>query len=245
MDQTRAFLDALGFLTRLAPARAAEPARLARCMAHLPGVGLILGGLIVLPFGLGLFSGHPLVQAVLSIAASAWLTRGLHFDGLSDVADATASHTAPERFWAIVKDSRCGAFGALALVLAVALQAAALAALYADRAFGSVAWVFVAGRFAACALGYLVRDLARPGLGGLFLAGATLKATLAALAVTAVSGLFLAPLAGHALVMLLLPLAVLPLFSLARAVRGANGDFLGAAVTAGETVAALALVLAL
>lgn len=153
------FLLALSFLTRLGPTRRAEAGDLAGCLVFLPVVGLVLGLAVCLPFGLGLFAGKPWVQAWLAAALSLALPRGLHLDGLADVADGVTAHAEPERFWRVVKDSHCGAFGVMALVLP--------------------------------------------------------------------------------------PLALYPLYRLARLVDGVNGDFLGAAVVLGELAAGLGLVLAL
>jgi adenosylcobinamide-GDP ribazoletransferase len=53
----------------------------------------------------------------------------LHEDGLADFADGTGGGRNPERVLAIMKDSRIGAYGVLALVLLIGLKVAALAAL--------------------------------------------------------------------------------------------------------------------
>lgn len=239
------FLLALSFLTRLGPTRRAEAEDLAGCLPFLPVVGLILGLAVCLPFGLGLFAGKPWIQAWLAAALSLALTRGLHLDGLADVADGITAHAEPERFWRVVKDSHCGAFGVMALVLGLLGQVVVLEALFAAGRPWAAAWVFCAGRCAAVGLGYATRELARPGLGALFLAGATLENTLIALGCTVLAGVFLAPFWGLLAALVLPPLALYPLYRLARLVDGVNGDFLGAAVVLGELAAGLGLVLAL
>lgn len=237
------FLAALGFLSRLAPARLLPEADMRRLMFHLPLCGLAIGMAACAPALAGLFAGRPLIQAWLALALSAWLTRGLHLDGLSDVADAAASHVDPARFWSIVKDSRCGAFGVAALVLALLGQAALFAEVLRQRPAWALVWVFVAGRAAGVVFGLLTRPLARPGLGGLFLAGATARAALWALLLALGPALFFWPAAG---VFALAAMAVLllPLWRLAWSVSGVNGDFLGAAIVLGELAAAAGLVLA-
>ncbi len=239
------FLLVLSFLTRLGPARQAEPEDLAGCLPFLPLVGLVLGLALCLPFGLGLFAGKPWIQAWLAAGLSLLLTRGLHLDGLADVADGVTAHANPARFWEVVKDSHCGAFGVMALVLALLGQVVVLESLFAAGRPWSAAWVFCAGRCAAVGLGYATRELARPGLGALFLAGATLENTLAAVASTVLAGVVLAPSWGLAAALVLPPLALYPLYRLARLVDGVNGDFLGAAVVLGEISAGLGLILAL
>jgi adenosylcobinamide-GDP ribazoletransferase len=68
------------------------------------------------------------VRAVLLVVAWAIITAGLHLDGLSDTFDAVLSWRSRERKLEIMKDSRIGAMGALALIAVLALKVALLAA---------------------------------------------------------------------------------------------------------------------
>lgn len=69
------------------------------------------------------------VSVGLSIAATVWLTGGLHEDGLADTCDGLGGAVTRERALAIMKDSRIGSYGALGLVLSLGVKAAALTAL--------------------------------------------------------------------------------------------------------------------
>lgn len=239
------FLDTLGFLTRLAPARVIPEESMRRCMAYMPAVGLALGAVVVLPFALGLLSGSPWVQAWLMVGLSILLTRGLHFDGLADICDAVTTHTAPDRFWAVVKDSRSGAFGVMGLCMVLGGQVILFREMLAAGGVAAVAWAFVLGRAACVGLGYTVRHLARPGLGKLYMDGATLPVVLATTSATLVLGFFMAGFWATVLAMLVAGAALFPLYRLAVHVDGANGDFLGCAVLLGELAAGLGFVLAL
>lgn len=248
MSVLRNLLAALGFMTRLAPARLINEEEIKKAMPYLPAAGLVLGLAVVLPFALGLFSGHPWIQAWLAVCMNAFLTRGLHLDGLCDILDASGQHTNPDKFWAIVKDSRCGAFGVAGMVLALAGQVILFQAIFSraqeDCALlGVLVWALVLGRFGAVALAYATKPLARPGLGKLFMDGATTFGTLSALAFCALGGLFLAPLKVHFAALILLGFALAPLYFLARKVKGVNGDFLGAAIVLGECSACLGFAL--
>jgi adenosylcobinamide-GDP ribazoletransferase len=235
----RGFFTALAFLTRLAPARLGKAQDLAEAMAWLPAVGLVLGGLLVAPLALGLFSATPWVQAWLLVIANLWATRGLHLDGLADVADGWGSGAVGQRFWEIVKDSRLGAFGAMGLLLTLTGQIVLLHELLARQAFAAAAFIFVAGRLAAVLLAMSARELARPGLGQLFVAGATPRGVLLAVGMTLVPGLILvSPLTLLAMLATALAPAMV-LRGLARRQSGLNGDFLGAAIVLGETAACL------
>lgn len=241
----RDFFDTTGFLTRLAPARVISDEAMNRCMRYMPYVGALLGAVIAAPFNLGLFQASPWVQAWLMVALSVFLTRGLHFDGLGDVCDAVTTHTDPDRFWEVVKDSRAGAFGVIGLVMALGGQIILFREMAMRDAFGVVVWTFIMGRAGGVWLGYHVRHLTRPGLGKLYIDGATLGVALATTAVTFLAGLYLAgwqtTLAATAIVTIML----FALYRLAEKVGGANGDFLGCGILLSEIAVGLGFVLTL
>ncbi|MCX5520340.1 adenosylcobinamide-GDP ribazoletransferase [Kaistia defluvii] len=88
-----------------------------------PGVGLLVGlvGAIVLLLAHAL--GMPLLaSAALSLAATIALTGALHEDGLADTADGFGGGTTATRKLEIMRDSRIGTFGALALILSLLLR---------------------------------------------------------------------------------------------------------------------------
>lgn len=102
--------------------------------AHFPGVGWLLGALLAL-FGAALISylpGNlftPLVVAAWVTALGVMLTGAFHEDGLADVADGLGGSLDRERALVIMKDSRVGAFGAIAVVLALLCKVCLLALL--------------------------------------------------------------------------------------------------------------------
>lgn len=120
---------AVSFLTvfRLpfTPSQIASPVELARSFSWFPLVGLLLGLCTAAPAYM-LRNTPPLILAVLLTALLAALTRGLHLDGLADVVDGIGGGHTPERRLEIMKDSRTGPFGALALIFAILFKVAAL-----------------------------------------------------------------------------------------------------------------------
>ena len=136
----RHYLLALQFFTRI-PVRGAladwvgySPAMLHASAAHFPGIGWLVGALaagvyLLLLALLPATVFSPLVAATLSTVASALLTGAFHEDGLADVADGLGGSADSARALEIMKDSRLGAYGALALVLALACKLALLALL--------------------------------------------------------------------------------------------------------------------
>ena len=139
MTGLRHFLVALQFFTRipitgsLARWVGFEPDMLRASAGHFPGVGWIVGavGTAVMWAGLLLLPGEAgaLAAALLGLAATVWLTGAFHEDGLTDMIDGLGGSAERERALEIMKDSRIGAFGAIALVLAVGLKVVLLAAL--------------------------------------------------------------------------------------------------------------------
>lgn len=93
--------------------------------AHFPLVGVVVGALSAGLYALAYPLGPPLA-ALLALALSIALTGALHEDGLADSADALGGAGERERVLAILKDSRIGTYGALALVLSVGLRASAI-----------------------------------------------------------------------------------------------------------------------
>lgn len=224
----RNYLAALGFLTRLGPV-AINP-DMAACVPLFPVVGATLGLVLAAPLALGLFAGHPLAGAWAYAVANLALTRGLHLDGFADVADAWGSLASGDRFFTIMKDSRIGAFGGMALVVALAGQICLGAELLTAGRVWVLALAPTLGRAGAVVLMRACRDLARPGLGSLCLPGATGPNTLFAVGFAAALGLLWA---GALPLVWGCGLCGLVLWRLARLARkngGINGDFLGAAI---------------
>lgn len=126
-EKNRAISDlraAFGFLTRL-PVRASGSG-LARACWAFPVTGLAVGPLAGAFYALALFLYvPPLAAALLALLAGAMLTGGLHEDGLADTADGLGGGE-PARRLEIMRDSRIGTYGMLALIFSVGLRAAAL-----------------------------------------------------------------------------------------------------------------------
>ena len=89
------------------------------------GVGLAAGLVFAVVRGV---SGPGWLAAVLAVGAAVLITRALHEDGLADTADGLGPHgLEPERRLEIMRDSRNGTFGVLAIALSVLIKVACLA----------------------------------------------------------------------------------------------------------------------
>ena len=240
VSQRRALITAVQFLTRLplSSTSHASPAALQQCVKYFPLVGTLVGGLAA-----GVLAGSlafwPVWLAVLlALAAEALLTGALHEDGLADFADAFGGGWTREQTLAILKDSRIGTYGALALLLYVLLRAGALVTLLGDEPLNdwplwvsplvaSVAigrWTLVLGMWALPPVAdreSLSRSMSRE-LGVADLAWATFFMSLAA-----APWVYLQP-ANSSLALLLIALAMGCLLRLIRRrLGGISGDCLG------------------
>ncbi len=242
MRQVRLLGLALGFLSRLAPARSATREDMSAACLYYPFVGALLGVVATLPFFLGLFAGQPLLQGWLFVLWLTWLTRALHLDGLADVLDALGSGKNAEGFQAVLKDSRVGTFGVVGLIFVIAGQSACVAACLEHARLLPLMYAPLFGRCLPIFLSCLAQPHPKAGLGGL-LAGAPKRSSVT----VALTALFLggpASLEPGAFLLCLLLGGGLLLF-LARVAHrqgGYNGDFFGFAIVAGEWGVLLAAV---
>jgi adenosylcobinamide-GDP ribazoletransferase len=184
---------AVAFLTRL-PVGATElsAAQLSRAAPWFPAVGLLVGGVMAGTRALADLVLEPAPATVLALLAAILVTGAFHEDGLADAADAIGAHATRERKLAILRDSRVGTYGALALVLAVAFALATLAPLD-DAHFARAALAgHVLGRWSTLPLALAIAPARADG------SGALVRPTGAAVAVGSAIALATALLAGGA-----------------------------------------------
>lgn len=237
MNPLHDFSVALTFLTRLGRARITTSEAISRSMAMYPMVGLLIGLILALASLLPLSSW---VLAWMLAGLNLYLTRGLHWDGWADLWDGWGSGATGERFWDILKDSRIGAFGTMGLVLGLGLQATLFESAISRESLAALVFAPAFGRVCCLVLARMSQALARPGLGQNAVLGATRSALILGGCTTLFPALFLPP--SHVVATLLLSLAPLAaLLIMGRRQGGVNGDFLGAAIIAGEFCALLPL----
>lgn len=223
--------------------------------AHFPLVGLVVGALSGGAY-LVLSPVDRFVAAVVAVGVSVWLTGAFHEDGLADSADALGGSHGNERLFEILKDSRIGTYGAVALLLSLLLRVAALAALgvgslttgltvmavlvfvHALARTGPV-WLIATMQYVAAGPAKGTAVSSAGVVQALVATGWTLAASLALLSVGAVS-------VGQLALALAVAAAVTALLGRAfqRRAGGITGDFLGATEQAIECSALLALLVA-
>lgn len=180
------FLIGLQFLTRISVVRQTvwTEESFGGSVKYFPLVGAVLGICYALALGGLIFitnGGVPLFTGAVGFFLSVWLTGAIHCDGLMDSADGLFSGREREKMLEIMKDSRAGAFGVVALVTVAALEISTLAELVKISLAWSCAAVFTApvvGRLAMVSVIALF-PYARPsGIGKAF-AQFTTRKTLA------------------------------------------------------------------
>jgi adenosylcobinamide-GDP ribazoletransferase len=117
----RRFLVAIQFLTRLTVPRALNSSEtdIGKAAAFFPLVGVLVGGGAALVF-LGLQKIIPLPASVFcAIVFTAFITNGFHEDGLADSFDGFGGGWTKDRILEIMRDSRIGTYGTLALIFVI------------------------------------------------------------------------------------------------------------------------------
>lgn len=248
-NRRRELIAATMLLTRLPVAQWAEfdsgsdqtPGHAARVLAAgvwaFPIIGAVvglLGGMVA--WGSRMLGLPPSIAALWALVAMALLTGGLHEDGLADTADGFGGGRTRERRLDIMRDSRIGSYGALALILITVLRAAAIAALPAPRLLPDLSVALSLSRAGMIPLMTALPparpdglaaaiDRPRPGL------------CLAVVSVTALAAVLLAGKRGAAAGMLACMTVALLGRAARRMIGGQTGDVLGCTAMLVETVA--------
>lgn len=148
--EARCVVAALGYFTRVPIPRSIglEQRDLAGAARYFPLIGALVGALGALVYLLALRVFPASVAVLLSMAATLLATGALHEDGLADCCDGFGGGLTREDALRIMRDPRLGAFGAIGLVITLALRWQTLAALPAATA----AWTMVGAHGASRAL---------------------------------------------------------------------------------------------
>lgn len=250
-DQTEARFDArdplraLMLLSRL-PVRGADGTRAAASAWAWPLVGLVVGALMAMAALLVLSLGQsPMVAALVAVALSAVVTGALHEDGLADCADGFWGGQSRERRLEIMKDSRIGSYGVLALGLVVALRVLLLAELIGAGAVWSACLVPACLSRAAMVMVMARLPFARADGLAVHVGRPNVVAALWAVALAAGLGLLaVGPGALWACLAVAGAAWAIARLALAR-IGGQTGDVLGAVQMLGEGAALLALTVVL
>jgi adenosylcobinamide-GDP ribazoletransferase len=125
------FFGAVRFFTRLpVPAWVGHSSEaLNRSARYFPAVGLLIGGIGALVYFAAVYFWPQPVAVLLSMAATIYATGAFHEDGLADTVDGLGGAWDKLHILEIMKDSRVGSYGVVAMVLALLGKFTLLAAL--------------------------------------------------------------------------------------------------------------------
>jgi len=154
LQQVRLFFIALQFFTRVPiPGWVGfEPAWLQHASRYFPLVGLLVAAVVALVYGAAAWLWPAPVAVLLSTAAGLYLTGAFHEDGLADMCDGFGGGHTRARIMEIMKDSRIGSYGAVALVVTLGLKCTALSLLAPGQAIGALLLAHPLSRLAAVSL---------------------------------------------------------------------------------------------
>ena len=237
------FAIATAVLTRL-PDGAALPAdgAIAASGWAFPLVGAGVGAIAALTFLVAELLGcGSAPAALLAVAAGLAVTGAFHEDGLADTADGFGGGKSREEKLAIMRDSRHGSFGVIALVLSVGLRAAALGTIGEPiRAGLALIAAHAASRGALPPLMRLLAPARTDGLGAMAGRPSRTVALIAAVLGAAIALALLGPRTGGIALVLSGAALALAAMLVRRQIGGYTGDVLGFLQQIGEIVMLLA-----
>ena len=237
---------AIMLMTRLPAGRINEPVpAMAAASWAFPLAGLVVGASMALVLSTAVWLGlTPAIATGLALAAGVVATGGLHEDGLADTADGFSGGRDRDHKLEIMRDSRIGTFGTLALLLALGLRWSAMAALAVQDLHlttSAVVAIAIASRAGLPTILLLLPAARSDGLGHDAGGGTFVRAAVAlAIGIVAVA-LLLGPQATLGLVILEIIILWLMARLAMRQIGGQTGDVLGAIQQVAELCAWIAL----
>jgi adenosylcobinamide-GDP ribazoletransferase len=223
------FLAACTFLTRLPlPGSAVDAETLARSSTWFPVVGAIVGAVGGLTLTVAGRVWPPFMAAVLSVLATVLLTGALHEDALADAADGFGGGRTREQVLEIMRDSRVGSYGTVALVLVLSARIGCLAAMAPLDGVRALIGAHVFARWSSLPLMLALPYARLEGSGKPFVGGVTRPRVLGG---TLLAALFAVPALGwHALPAVLVAAIVTAIAGryFHSRLGGITGDCLGA-----------------
>jgi adenosylcobinamide-GDP ribazoletransferase len=242
---TAEFIHAFKFLTRLPIpfSRTVDAPPFNQSMRMFSAVGAVIGvAVAAVLMGGKYLQLPPMLASLIAVAAGLLITGALHEDGMADMADGFGGGKTRERRLEIMRDSRIGTYGTLALIVVIGIRTASYAALLPHRSATVFAVIVACQSFSRG----LVVDLlwaTRPARSDGLSAYAGQPTRIVAMSAILI-GLLLTLAAGHfadyenAVLALALGLAATGLvrFFAVRLIGGQTGDVCGAAQVACEVM---------
>lgn len=218
-------------------------AHFASGLKFFPVAGTLIGAILCAFAWLlqHLFGSLNLFSIVLIVFAGIVITGGLHLDGLADSFDGLYSNRSKERMLEIMKDSRIGANGVLALIGLIVIKISALVTLLPHLPIAALFLMPVYARFNVLVLCYKAQSARENGMGNFFIGKVGKMEWLFGSAVTLLASLV------YPMALILLVCQVLLTISyrihVTGRIGGLTGDIIGASIELNELFYVMGLVL--
>ena len=241
----KSLLTAIQFLTVIPFPKsfAVGEKELERCVPFFPVVGMFIGIIVAaVDYLIGIIL-PPFPASVITVIAMTGISGGLHMDGLADTADGFFSSRPREKVLEIMRDSRIGVMGVIAVVFVIVMKVSLLMSLSLPYRFGIIMLMPLVGR---CSLVMMMTALpyvrSEGGLATAFSGGKTWLSVLWSAVFLLVAGWIAAQWIG--IVVCLSSILMAALFSVYcfRKIGGYTGDTLGAICEITEIIPALAAI---
>ena len=191
-------------------------------------VGIVVGLIAALGWWIGYTGWSATLAAVFAVTASVLATGAVHEDGLADSADGIGGAFELEKKLTIMRDSRIGTYGSVALILVIVAKVSAISLLNPTTAMSTIIGAHMLGRWTSVPLIKYNRYVREQGTGKPFASAVTLQHVV-------ISSIFvllcsLVCFAGKTLLVIPLVLAGLwcAQWYVRRKLGGITGDVLGA-----------------
>ena len=244
------FITALQFLTIFTVRKDREITEneLARSLVYFPFVGFLIGLILVWSDKALLWFFPDTIANLFLLMLAVVLTRALHVDGLADSIDGLMGGRDRDSRLAIMKDSRIGTAGVLAIVVVFLIKYVSLNSLFGQYKTVALLTAPAFARWSQMLMMFKAHYAREQGMGKAFVGHVRLAGVLAASVITlGLSAFVIVYDERTAILALGVPLSVAVFTGLwrwfvVRKVGGITGDAVGAASELNETLALLLFV---
>ena len=215
-----------------------------KCVVLSPLVGVVLGAILALVYYLFSFLFPPIIVGFICLIIYVCLTGGLHLDGLGDTFDGVFSYREKEKILEIMKDSRLGTNGLLAILFILILDGLFIG--FLPPAIGAIGIFLmpIAGRVSCLVTGATNNYINRShGMAKDFVTYANLKNCFPMLLLSAIIFVLCFSYGGLGLYIVIFMFAFVASRFFSRKTEGVTGDIIGAGVELSQMVYLISLFL--
>jgi len=242
----QAFRLALSFLTIIPSGVTQEldAGAFGKSTKYFPVVGMIIGLMLALLYFVISPQIPEITVSMILVVALVVITRALHIDAVADTFDGLLGGRDKDSILMIMKDSRVGSFGVVAIVAIVGLKLSLLASVTVEMMIGALIAFPVIGRWSAC-YAMVTQPYARAGggLGASFVEGAGRFELIWASVITIIIAFVALKLIAIPVLIAALAFTLVYIRLVKKKIGGMTGDTLGALIEMAEVVALFVIAL--